>query len=152
VVLSLRSQRRLAAEILKIGKNRVWIDSTKLENVEGAITRSDISSLIHEGVIKALPKIGISRYRARILHEKKKKGRRRDKGSRTGGKFSINSRKTMWMYRIRAQRRRLRELKLKRRITAGVYRKLYLMAKGGAFKSASHLMLHIDAHKLAKKR
>ncbi len=151
-MLSLRSQRRLASEILKIGENRVWIDSTKLENVEDAITRSDISGLIHEGVIKALPKKGISRGRTRIIHEKQKKGRRRDKGSRSGGKFSITSRKTMWMYRIRAQRRRLRELKLKRRISISVHRKLYLMAKGGAFKSASHLMLYIDAHKLAKKR
>lgn len=150
--MNLRSQRRLAAELLKVGENRVWIDSAKLEDVEGAITRSDIQRLIHEGVIKPLPKKGISKSRTRIRLEQRKKGRRRGKGSRSGGKFSVTSRKSIWIYRIRALRRHLKDLRMKRRLTSSVYRKLYRMSKGGAFKSVSHLLLYIDAHKLAKKR
>ena len=35
----LTSQRRLAAQILKIGQNRVWIDPERIDDVEVAITR-----------------------------------------------------------------------------------------------------------------
>ncbi|MCK5562869.1 50S ribosomal protein L19e, partial [Candidatus Bathyarchaeota archaeon] len=75
--MSLKSQRRLAAQVLKVGANRVWIDPERNDDVEVAITREEIRKLVHEGVIKALPKKGISRVRARVLHKKKKKGLRR---------------------------------------------------------------------------
>ena len=35
---NLTSQRRLASQILKVGRNRVWIDPARVEDVEGAIT------------------------------------------------------------------------------------------------------------------
>ena len=44
--MSLKSQRRLAAEILKIGKNRVWIDPERIDEVEVAITREEIRKLV----------------------------------------------------------------------------------------------------------
>ena len=74
--MSLSSQRRLAAEILKVGEGRVWIDSNRIEEVEIAITREEIRKLIHEGAIRSLPKKGVSRTRARVIHEKRKKGLR----------------------------------------------------------------------------
>jgi len=37
--MDLRNQRRLAAEILKCGENRVWIDPEEVEEVEKAVTR-----------------------------------------------------------------------------------------------------------------
>ena len=37
--MSLKSQRRLASKILKIGENSVWIDPEKTDDVEGVITR-----------------------------------------------------------------------------------------------------------------
>ena len=36
--MSLKSQRRLAAEILKAGENRIWIDPERIVDVEIAIT------------------------------------------------------------------------------------------------------------------
>ncbi|RLI07420.1 50S ribosomal protein L19e, partial [Candidatus Bathyarchaeota archaeon] len=51
--MSLKSQRRLAASILNVGVNRVWIDPERIEDVDVAITREEIKKLIHEGVIKA---------------------------------------------------------------------------------------------------
>ncbi|MEM1989819.1 MAG: 50S ribosomal protein L19e, partial [Candidatus Bathyarchaeia archaeon] len=74
--MSLKSQRRMAAEILGVGEERVWIDPERIEEVEAAITREDIKRLIHEGVIRKLKDKGVSRARARIIHEKKRKGRR----------------------------------------------------------------------------
>ncbi|HDM88489.1 MAG TPA: 50S ribosomal protein L19e [Candidatus Bathyarchaeota archaeon] len=150
--MSLRSQRRMAAEILKAGEGRIWIDPERVEDVELAISREEIRKLIHEGAIRKLQKKGVSRARARILHEKRKKGRRRGPGSRQGAKGARLPRKKAWMIRIRAQRRRLRELRDKRIITRSVYRRLYIMAGSGAFRSVAAMERYISAHNLRRRR
>jgi len=150
--MSLKTQRRLAAQILKVGESRIWIDPERIADVEAAITREEIKKLIHEGAIKALPKQGVSRARAKVIHEKKKKGLRKGPGSRSGAKGAIISRKEAWMMRIRALRRRLRELKERRIITQSVYRKLYIMAKSGAFKSKAEMENYIKAQGWWRKR
>lgn len=150
--MNLRSQRRMASEILKAGENRIWIDPDRVEDVELAISREEIRKLIHEKAIRKLPEKGISRARARILHEKKKKGRRRGHGSRQGAKGARFPRKRMWIIRIRAQRRRLRELRDKHIITRKDYRRLYIMAGSGAFRSVAALERYIEAHNLRRRR
>jgi len=149
---NLKSQKRLAAQILKVGQNRVWIDSERIDDVETAITRDDIRKLIHEGIIKRLPEKGVSRARARTLHEKRKKGRRRGSGSRTGTFRARISKKEAWMSRIRALRKRLRELKTGRIITENTYRKLYTMASSGRFDSIADMERYLKTHELWRKR
>jgi len=141
--VSLKSQRRLAAKILKVGENRVWIDPERIYDVQTAITREEIKKLIHERAIKALPKEGVSRVRARIMHTKKKRGLRRGPGSKSGASGAIMSKKEVWMRKIRALRKRLRELREKRIITESIYRKLYVMAKSGRFESRAELENYI---------
>lgn len=148
----LKNQRRLAAQILKVGQNRVWIDPKRVDDVEVAITREEIRKLIHEGVIKQLPEEGVSRARARILHEKKKKGRRRGPGSRSGASHAKISKKEAWMNKIRALRKRLRELKTSRIITENAYRKLYRMASSGRFSSVADMERYMKTHELWRKR
>lgn len=148
---SLKSQKRLAAEILGVGKNRVWIDPERIDDAELAMTREEIKKLIHEGVIKPLPERGVSRARARIIHEKKKKRRRSGLGSRSGASRAKISKKEAWMKRIRALRKRLRELKAKRVITESSYRKLYKMASSGRFTSVADLERYLQAHDLWRK-
>lgn len=150
--MSLKSQRRLAAEILKVGENRVWIDPERTVDVDVAITREEIRRLIHEGAIKPLPKKGISRARARELQQKRKKGLRRGPGRRTGSAGAKVSKKQAWMRRIRTLRRKLRELKQSRAITEGAYRKLYNMAGSGVFESTADLERYIQTHGLGRKR
>lgn len=147
----LKSQRRLAALILKAGRNRVWIDAERIDDVDVAITREEIRKLIHEGVIKRLPEKGISRARARILHEKKKKGRRRGPGSRTSSSHAKISKKEAWMTKIRALRKKLRELKTNRIITENTYRKMYKMASSGRFGSIADLERYLKTHELWRK-
>ncbi len=149
---SLSSQRRLAAEILKVGQNRVWIDPGRISDVEAAITRDEIRKLIHEKIIKSLPEKGVSRARARIIHEKKRKGRKRGAGSRSGTARAKISKKEAWMSKIRSMRRKLRALKANRTITEGTYRKLYLMASSGRFESVADLERYLKAHDLWRKR
>ena len=93
----LKSQRRLAAQILKIGQNRVWIDPERMDDVEGAITREEVRKLIHEKIIDSLPEKGVSRSRAKIIREKKLKGRRGGPGSITGAGYAKVTKKEAWM-------------------------------------------------------
>jgi len=148
----LKSQRRLAAQILKIGQNRVWIDPEKIEDAETAMTRDEVRKLIHEGTIKALPEKGVSRARARVLHKKKKKGRRSGPGSRTGSPRARVSKKEAWMSKIRALRKRLRLLKARKVIAESAYRRLYRMASSGRFESVADLERYLKAHELWRKR
>jgi len=148
----LKSQRRLAAQILKIGQNRVWIDPERIEDAESAITRDEVRKLVHEGTIRSRPEKGVSRGRGRVLHLKKKKGRRSGVGSRTGSPHARISKKEAWMSKIRALRKRLRLLKAKKIIPEGEYGKLYRMAGSGRFESNADLERYLKAHELWRKR
>lgn len=147
--LTLRTVRRLAADILKVGENKVWIDPEQLDRVAEAMTREDVKILIREGIIKAKPIKGISKGRLRKRRLQKKKGRRKGPGSRKGPTIS---RKRLWIMKIRAQRKFLKLLRKRRIISKSVYRKLYRMAKGGAFTSISHIKTYIREHDLARRR
>ncbi len=148
----LKSQRRLAAQILKVGQNRVWIDPERIDDVDTAITREEIKKLIHEGIVKTLPEKGVSRARARILHEKRKKGRRSGPGSRTGSPRARISGKEAWTSKIRALRKRLRKLKADKIINENSYRKSYKMASSGRFESVAGLDRYLKSHELWRKR
>ncbi|MCK5588244.1 MAG: 50S ribosomal protein L19e, partial [Candidatus Lokiarchaeota archaeon] len=47
--MKLKNQKELAADIMKVGVSRVYIDPTRLEEVSMAIRREDIRRLIHDG-------------------------------------------------------------------------------------------------------
>jgi large subunit ribosomal protein L19e len=150
--LSLKSQRRLAAEIMKVGECRVWIDPERIDYVEAAITRDEIRKLIHEGVVKPLPEKGVSRARARVLSEKRKKGLRKGPGRKSGSAGAKISKKQAWINTIRPLRKRMRELRDSRAITESVYRKLYDMSESGVFESKADLERYIKTHGLWRKR
>jgi large subunit ribosomal protein L19e len=147
--MSVVNQKRLAADLLKVGVTSVWVDPEDTERVSSAITRKEIRKLIHEGSIRKLPERGISRGRKRVRREELLAGRHKGPGSTKG---TVAHGKKEWVIRIRSIRRRLRALRDKRLITTQVYRKLTLMSKGGAFRSAAHLDEYVDTHKLARRR
>jgi large subunit ribosomal protein L19e len=149
---NLRSQRRLAAQILKVGQNRIWIDPERMDDVDTAITRDEVRKLIHEKVIVSLPEAGVSRSRAKLVQEKKRMGRRKGAGSRTGSSRAKISKKAAWMSKIRSLRKRLRELKASRIITESTYRKVYAIAGSGRFESVAELERYLRAHDLWRKR
>ena len=149
---NLSSQRRLAAQILKVGQNRVWINPERMDDVEAAITREEVKKLIHEKIIASLPEKGISRSRAKAVREKKRVGRRKGAGSRTGSRHAKMSKKEAWMSKIRSLRKRLRELKARRVITETSYSKLYRVAGSGKFESVAELERYLKARDLWRKR
>jgi large subunit ribosomal protein L19e len=148
----LKSQRRLAAQILKIGQNRVWIDPERMDDVDGAITREEVRKLIHEKIIDSLPEKGVSRSRAKTIREKKRKGRRSGPGSITGAGYAKVTKKEAWMKKIRSLRRKLRELKASRIITEKTYSQYYRMAGSGRFQSIAELERNLKANDLWRKR
>ena len=147
--MSVVSQKRLAAEILKVGVGRVWVDPDDTDRVSSAITREEIRKLIHEGSIDKLPQTGISRGRKRARRNELLAGRHKGMGSIKGTR---GPGKAEWVVRIRSIRNRLRTQRDKHFITTNVYRKLSLMAKGGTFRSAAHLDEYIETHKLSRRR
>ena len=148
----LSSQRRLAAQILKVGQNRVWIDPERMDDVEGAITRDEVRKLIHEKVIVSMPEKGVSRSRAKSIRAKKVKGRRGGPGSVTGAGYARVTQKQAWMIKIRSLRRKLRELKATRTITEDTYSQYYRMAGSGRFQSIAELERNLKANDLWRKR
>lgn len=149
--MNLRTQRKLASKVLECGINRVWIDPEKSDEVSMAITREEIRKLVKDEAIKAIPEKNQSRGRARILSEKKKKGRRTGLGSKKGKKYSVVTRKNRWIHRIRAQRRKLRDLRDRRIISVNTYRILYKRAKGGIFRSVAELERYINDRNLRRR-
>ncbi len=130
----------LVARMFDVGVKRVWVDPAHLDDVESAMTKDDLRGLIERGIIRILPKRGVSRVRARKIHEQKRKGRRRGHGSRKGPPGARAGKKELWVMRIRAIRRFLRELREKGKISASEYRRIYRLAKGGAVRSKRHVL------------
>lgn len=143
----LANQKRLAAELLKVGVTRVWMDPDRLEDIATAITREDIRGLIEEGVVKRRAVVGISRGRARARDIKRAKGHRKGHGSRRGAKYARAPKKESWMRRIRAQRKVLKAMREDKTIDAHAYRMLYRKAKGGEFRNVAHLKSYIAYQK-----
>lgn len=139
----LSNQRRMAANVLGVGAHRIWLDPDGADEIAEATTREDIRSLIGSDAIKAKPKKGVSRGRARLRDEKRRYGRMSGHGSRKGKKYARTPRKRAWITKIRALRNRLKELRGDGTLSPSVYCKVYRKAKGGEYRSVAHLNAHL---------
>jgi large subunit ribosomal protein L19e len=142
--MTMKTIRRIAAHLLKAGTSRIRILPSEQKAAGEALTRDDVRGLIDSGAVYVLPKKGVSRFRGRQRAEQKSLGRRRGRGGRKGKKYSKVARKTVWMSRIRAQRRMLVELYDKKLIDDKNYRHAYRMVKGGSFKGRESMKLHLQ--------
>ncbi|HKM09785.1 MAG TPA: 50S ribosomal protein L19e [Candidatus Methanomethylophilaceae archaeon] len=141
--MSLNNQRRMAADVLKCGENRVWLDPDSSEEIAECITRSDIRSAVKSGLIKAKPKKGTSRGRIRHNAAQKASGKRKGPGSRSGTANARVRRKTRWISMIRPIRDELKTLRESGDISPSSYRLYYRRAKGGQYRSRRNLKQHM---------
>ncbi len=146
--MNLRFVRRMAADILEVGENAVWLDPERGGEISTAITRDDVRRLIREGKIRSRPENSKSKGRMRHRSSQKAKGRRKGAGKRKGSKNARKPKKDAWASKIRALRSRLAEMRDERRIDRKSYRKLYRMAKSGYFRSVSHLETYVKENNL----
>ncbi|PSP99619.1 50S ribosomal protein L19e [Halobacteriales archaeon QS_5_70_17] len=143
----LSAQRRLAADVLDVGENRVWFDPEAQGEIADAITREDVRELVDDGTIDVKgERGGNSRGRARERNEKRAYGHRKGPGSRKGKQGAREAPNDQWQRRIRAQRERLRELRDEGELEPGEYRDLYNKASGGEFDSVGDLERYIKSN------
>ena len=143
-MIHINAQKRMAAQILKCGISKVWIDPDHKDEVDKAVTKADVRRLIKKGYIKKKKVNEQSRGNARKRLIQKKRGRMRGPGKRKGKK-SVG--KENWMKTVRALRKYLKEQRDLKKITPSQYRKLYMMVKGGRFRSKTHLKMFVKEMK-----
>jgi len=147
--MDLKTQKRMAAEIMKCGVTRVRIEASK--EADDALTRQDIRDLIKKGVITKVQKAGTSRARAKKILVQKQRGRRRGTGKRKGKWGAKNPGKALWIRKVRPLRETLRMLRDTGQVEVSDYRKMFLMVKGGYFRNRKHMMFYLKDKELLSK-
>lgn len=108
-MVNLRTQKRLAASVMGVGKRKVWLDPAEQNDIGNANSRANIRKLIKDGQIIRKPVVGHSRSRTRDLLAAKRLGRHTGTGKRKGSNEARMPTKVMWMRRQRVLRRMLRK-------------------------------------------
>ena len=140
----LSTQKRLAADVLDVGTNRIWLDPAEQGEIAEAITREDVRDLVEQGIIRAEEPSGNSRGRARKRNEKRAAGHRSGPGTRKGKAGARSDPSDEYRHSIRALRRTLRELRDDEILSPSQYQQLYRMASGGEFDSVRRLKAYIE--------
>jgi large subunit ribosomal protein L19e len=136
--LNLKSKRRLAADVLGVGSDRIIFNDEYSDLIQDAITRSTIRGLVGFGAITVAPKNGVSRGRFRERANKLKRGR--GSGSTKGSATARNPRKDAWISKVRALRWRLKVAKERKEISNEDYKRLYKQVKGGQVRGVKHVL------------
>ncbi len=145
--MQLNKIRRMAAEILKVGKTKIVFSDKDTERIKESMTKEDVRQLIKERIVRKRKDNYQSRARARKLKEKKTKGRKRGKGKRKGTIKARTNKKEKWIKKVRAQRKKLKELKKEVKMEKGQYGKIYKMIKGNYFKGKKYVEAMVKGDK-----
>lgn len=140
--MNLKKLKEVSGKILKKSKHKLILDKDKVtlekKKISESITKDDVRQLIVTGIVKKKPNTGQSRGRARELLLKKKLKRKRGPGKRKGT-LKARNKINYHNIKVRALRKRLKELKDENKLNGKNYNSLYLKIKGNYFKGKKHL-------------
>jgi large subunit ribosomal protein L19e len=142
--MDLSVQKRIAADVLKCGVNRVVFDESAAARIKEAITKADMRTLVKQGVVGKEQKKGVSRVRANKRIVQRRLGRQTGSGTRKGRRTARAPSKQVWMAKVRSQRNFLKELREKDTITQEQFKTMYAKVKGDYFRSKRHMKLYLE--------
>lgn len=140
MVVNLKAKKRLAARVMGVGVHRVRFSEDHLEDVENAITRNEIRSLITANTITVRSFTGTSRGRAHAKKAQRKK-RGTTQGSKQGRKGARVGKKEVYVAKVRALRRLLKIAKIRKEITNPEFWMLYKKIGGNTVRNKAHLRM-----------
>lgn len=149
--MKLDTQKKLAADVMKVSEKRVIFNPERLEDIQEAITKTDIRGLVSDGAIEKKQKRGNSRGRIRHAQNQRKKGLRKGASTRKGTRQARIGKKKAWMSKVRTQREFLKTLRDKELILNKTFTQLYKKVKGNFFRSKRHIKIYLKDHNLMQK-
>ena len=131
--MKLDLKKKLAANTLKVGKDRVKFDNSKLDEIKEAITRQDIRDLKASGAIYIKEPSG------------RRKNIKRKHRRRTGKiKKKVKNKKQEYVKITRKLRNYLKELKKQGKIEVEDYKDLRKKIRNRIFKSKRNIKEHLE--------
>ena len=133
--MRLTTQKRMAAELLEVGENKVLFDHLRLDEIKQAITKQDIRDLIKDRAIRAKPGV------------KKVKKTRRKRTGQGRIKFTIRTRKRDYINKIRKIRRYVKDQMNAKLLDKELADAVKKYAKAGQFKNLRQAKEYIKLNK-----